>query len=98
MGQTNINVQIGSRQAINVKFKGVVGSQAIKFTPFSFIATDGQTDFVLSAVPKGEFFIANVNGTAQNKEAGDFTIVGNVLKMDEGLDEGDNLYGLFIAV
>lgn len=97
MGQTNINVQIGVSQPINVKFKGVIGNQALRFTPFSFVATDGQTEFTLPKTPKDNgFFICAINGTQQNREAGDFTIVGDKLVTDEGLDEGDNLYGLFM--
>lgn len=94
MSQTDISVTIGGNP-INVSLSNFFPITD-KFVNFSFTATEGQTEFTLdSAVRTNGLIIVIINGTQQNQAAGDFTVDGAVITMDEGLPEGAKLYGAY---
>lgn len=55
----------------------------------------GQRAFTLPSVAS-LMILVSVNGTSQNQLNGDFTIVGNVLTLSQGLNLNDNLFGIYI--
>ena len=67
----------------------------IKFKDFTFTATEGQTVFTLSTTPVSPMILIWVNGTGQDLAAGDYSIVGKVITLSEGLNAGDKLFGVY---
>ena len=66
------------------------------FTPFSFVALQGQSIFTLPsyALANGMVFLS-INGTMQDPVAGDYSINGNALIIGAALDAGDHVYGMY---
>ena len=65
------------------------------FVPFTFTATvQGQVEFSLPSTPS-VIILCCVNGTVQNQEAGDFTVNGKLLYIENGVDIGDNVFGIY---
>lgn len=63
---------------------------------FTFTATAGQTVFTLPSTPfSGGLFVMSINGSPQDKAGGDFTVVTNILTLDQGVDLNDTVYGLY---
>ena len=67
--------------------------QMTRFIDFSFVATQGQTIFVLEDTPIKVWLF--INGVYQSQEKGDFSVSGKNITMAEGLDSGDNLCGIY---
>jgi len=68
-----------------------------RFTPFDFTATSGQDEFVLDTIPV-QVVGLYINGTAQNEEAGDFTVSGKTITLSDGVDSGDHVFGIYQEV
>jgi hypothetical protein len=65
--------------------------------PFSFTASSpDQTDFDLVTEP-ASIALLSINGVMQNEEAGDFSVSGSVITLDEGVDVGDTIFGVYAA-
>ena len=65
------------------------------FVPFTFTATvQGQVEFELPSTP-AVILLCCVNGTVQNQEAGDFTLTGKLLYIENGVDIGDKVFGVY---
>lgn len=71
-------------------------SMKLQFVPFTFTATDGQTEFTLPSTPYGDgLFICSINGSPQDQEGGDFSVATNILTLAEGVDLNDKVYGFY---
>jgi hypothetical protein len=64
-----------------------------KYRPFLFTATQDQTQFVLDFTPQSVIWLA-INGAIQSSQQGDFSLVGNTITTNEGLNAGNKLFGL----
>jgi hypothetical protein len=63
---------------------------------FSFTATAGQTAFTLSSTPNSSKpVVVFIEGTAQNKSAGDYTVAGAVITLNSGVPAGYKVYGYY---
>lgn len=63
---------------------------------FYFIATEGQTEFLLEYTPRTDgIFVLFVGGVGQSKTKGDYSVSGSTIIMAEGLDAGDEVSGLY---
>ena len=65
-----------------------------KFKKFTFTATEGQTAFSLETTPISMIAVF-INGTSQNEEADDFSVSGKVLTLNEGVNSGDKVFGVY---
>ncbi len=67
----------------------------LAFVPFAVIATiDNQTVFTLPSIPSTMLVVA-INGILQSSVEGDFTVVGNQLTLNAGVDIGTLLAGIY---
>ncbi len=68
-----------------------------QYRNFSAVATvDGQTDFTLPDYPVLTGIMdVNINGAAQDPLSGDYTVSGNILTLNPGIDAGDKVYGFY---
>ena len=83
------------REVVEFKEQGVLIVQVpIVFVPFHFVATEGQTDFTLPTAPAA-ILNAMINGIGQSEVRGDFSFTGQVLTFDAGLQEGDEVAGVY---
>lgn len=65
------------------------------FIPFFFTATQDQISFTLPGISLA-IWVA-INGTSQSQAKSptpDFTVVGNILTLSDGVDEGDTVFGM----
>ena len=68
----------------------------LEIVPFYFIAIEGQTDFTLPSFPVTDgLFTTAINGTQQSQAKGDFSVSGNILTIDEPLEAGDEVFGIY---
>lgn len=83
------------RKNINRVIVRAVAPIETRMVPFNFTATEGQTTFTLPVAPRGNsaFIVVFINGTAQNKLKGDFSLDGSDLVFDTGLNADDNVFG-----
>lgn len=83
--QRNKSVIVRTRSAINL---------LPNLVPFAFVATEGQTEFVLNSTPSQLIFVA-INGAVQSVVKGDYTIDEDTITLDEGVNAGDNVVGVY---
>lgn len=74
--------------------RAVKASTRVSFVPFTFTATAGQTTFEFESIP-AKVLVVVINGATQNEDAGDFTVVGDLLNLSEGVEAGDKVYGIY---
>lgn len=65
----------------------------LSYRTFFYIATQGQTVFPIGFVPQNLIYIA-VNGVIQSTT--DYSISGQNITLNQGLNAGDNFFGLAI--
>ena len=68
-----------------------------RFRKFSFTATQGQTHFILEALPI-TMIVVYINGVAQDEEIGDFTLTNRTIILSDGVDAGDHVFGVYQEV
>jgi hypothetical protein len=85
------------RETIEFKEQGVVIVQVpFTFVPFHFMATEGQTEFILSSSPRPHGVLScMINGIGQSEARGDFSVVGAILIFNEELQESDEVAGVY---
>jgi hypothetical protein len=72
-----------------------VNPSILSYRSFYFQATQGQNQFNIGFVPKAIIYIA-VNGIIQSAGNGDYIIDGAIITLSQGLNAGDNFFGLAI--
>jgi len=75
------------------EMSSAVNPSALNYRTFFFVATQGQTVFNIGFVPQAIIYVA-VNGVVESTN--DFSLSGSVITMTQGLNAGDNFFGLAI--
>lgn len=66
------------------------------FQNFSIVGTQAQTVFILPSYPVlSGMFILNINGVMQDPLNGDYTVNGDVVTLDAGVNLGDKVAGFY---
>lgn len=90
----NANLSIGDKLAgFFQQMASNINPTVLSYRTFYFVATQGQAAFNIGFVPQYLLYIS-VNGVLESTS--DYTINGSTITMSQGLNAGDNFFGLAI--